>query len=54
VTTAPDLARFVAAALAGWRGEPSGRGVLSPAWVRLGLNQTAVSRIWRAFGSSRI
>ena len=30
VTTAPDLARFLAAALAGPRGEPPGRGVLSP------------------------
>jgi CubicO group peptidase (beta-lactamase class C family) len=29
VTTAPDLARFLAAALAGSRGEPPGRGVLS-------------------------
>ncbi|HEV8166497.1 MAG TPA: serine hydrolase domain-containing protein [Actinomycetota bacterium] len=37
VTTAPDLARFVAAALAGRRGEPPGRGVLSPASVRLAL-----------------
>jgi len=37
VTTAPDLARFVAAALAGPRGEPPGRGVLSPASVRLAL-----------------
>jgi CubicO group peptidase (beta-lactamase class C family) len=37
VTTAPDLARFVAAALAGSRGEPPGRGVLSPAGVRLAL-----------------
>jgi CubicO group peptidase (beta-lactamase class C family) len=37
VTTAPDLARFVAAALAGPRGEPPGRGVLSPAGVRLAL-----------------
>ena len=37
VTTAPDLARFVAAALAGPGGEPVGRGVLSPAGVRLAL-----------------
>jgi CubicO group peptidase (beta-lactamase class C family) len=37
VTTAPDLARFVAAALAGRRGEPPRRGVLSPAAVRLAL-----------------
>jgi CubicO group peptidase (beta-lactamase class C family) len=37
VTTAPDLARFLAAALAGPRGEPPGRGVLSPAGVRLAL-----------------
>jgi CubicO group peptidase (beta-lactamase class C family) len=37
VTTAPDLARFVAAAVAGPRGEPPGRGVLSPAGVRLTL-----------------
>jgi CubicO group peptidase (beta-lactamase class C family) len=37
VTTAPDLARFLAAALAGSRGEPPGRGVLSPAGVRLAL-----------------
>jgi CubicO group peptidase (beta-lactamase class C family) len=37
VTTAPDLARFVAAALAGPRGEPPGRGVLSPVMVRLAL-----------------
>jgi len=37
VTTAPDLARFVAAALPGPRGEPPGRGVLSPAVVRLAL-----------------
>jgi CubicO group peptidase (beta-lactamase class C family) len=37
VTTAPDLARFVAAALAGPRGEPPGRGVLSPAGMRLAL-----------------
>jgi CubicO group peptidase (beta-lactamase class C family) len=37
VTSAPDLARFLAAALAGPRGEPPGRGVLSPAGVRLAL-----------------
>jgi CubicO group peptidase (beta-lactamase class C family) len=37
VTTAPDLARFAAAALAGPRGEPPGRGVLSPMMVRLAL-----------------
>jgi CubicO group peptidase (beta-lactamase class C family) len=37
VTTAPDVARFVAAALAGPDGEPPGRGVLSPAAVRLAL-----------------
>jgi CubicO group peptidase (beta-lactamase class C family) len=37
VTTAPDLARFVAAALPGLDGEPAGRGVLSPAGVRLAL-----------------
>ena len=37
VTTAPDLARFAAAAVAGPRGEPSGRGVLSPMMVRLAL-----------------
>jgi CubicO group peptidase (beta-lactamase class C family) len=37
VTTAPDLARFLAAALASPRGEPGGRGVLSPAGVRLAL-----------------
>jgi CubicO group peptidase (beta-lactamase class C family) len=37
VTTAPDLARFGAAALAGPRGEPPGRGVLSPVMVRLAL-----------------
>jgi CubicO group peptidase (beta-lactamase class C family) len=37
VTTAPDLARFLAAALAGPRGEPGGRGVLSPAGVGLAL-----------------
>jgi CubicO group peptidase (beta-lactamase class C family) len=37
VTTAPDLARFLAAALASPRGGPGGRGVLSPAGVRLAL-----------------
>jgi CubicO group peptidase (beta-lactamase class C family) len=37
VTTASDLARFVAAALPGPDGEPPGRGVLSPAGVRLAL-----------------
>jgi CubicO group peptidase (beta-lactamase class C family) len=37
VTTAPDLGRFLAAALAGPDGEPPGRGVLSPAGVRLAL-----------------
>jgi CubicO group peptidase (beta-lactamase class C family) len=37
VTTAADLARFVAAALPGPRGAPPGRGVLSPAVVRLAL-----------------
>ena len=37
VTTAPDLARFLAGALAGPRGQPPGRGVLSPAGVRLAL-----------------
>ena len=37
VTTAPDLAGFVAAALPGPDGEPAGRGVLSPAGVRLAL-----------------
>jgi CubicO group peptidase (beta-lactamase class C family) len=38
VTTAPDLARFVAAALPGPKGEPAGRGVLHPAAVRLALS----------------
>ena len=37
VTTAPDLARFLAAALAGPRGEPPGRGMLSPAGVQVAL-----------------
>ena len=37
VTTAPDLARFLAAGLAGPRGEPPGRGVLSPAGVQVAL-----------------
>jgi CubicO group peptidase (beta-lactamase class C family) len=37
VTTAPDLARFVAAALPGPEGEPPGRGVLRPAGVRMTL-----------------
>jgi hypothetical protein len=37
VTTAPDLARFLAAAVAGPDGEPPGREVLSPAAVRLAL-----------------
>jgi CubicO group peptidase (beta-lactamase class C family) len=37
VTTASDLTRFVAAALPGPAGEPPGRGVLSPAGVRLAL-----------------
>jgi CubicO group peptidase (beta-lactamase class C family) len=37
VTTAPDLARFVAAALPGPEGEPPGRGVLRPASVALAL-----------------
>jgi CubicO group peptidase (beta-lactamase class C family) len=37
VTTAPDLARFLAAALPGPRGEPPGREVLGPATVRLAL-----------------
>ena len=37
VTTAPDLARFAAAALPGPEGEPPGRGVLRPAGVRLAL-----------------
>jgi CubicO group peptidase (beta-lactamase class C family) len=37
VTTAPDLARFAAAALPGPAGEPPGRGVLHPARARLGL-----------------
>jgi CubicO group peptidase (beta-lactamase class C family) len=37
VTTAPDLARFVAAALPGPEGEPPGRGALRPAGVRLAL-----------------
>ena len=37
MTTAPDLARFVAAALPGPDGEPPGRGVLSPAGVRLAV-----------------
>jgi CubicO group peptidase (beta-lactamase class C family) len=36
-TTAPDLGRFLAAALAGPHGEPPGRGVLRPAGVRLAL-----------------
>jgi CubicO group peptidase (beta-lactamase class C family) len=37
VTTAPDLARFAAAALPESEGEPPGRGVLSPAGARLAL-----------------
>jgi CubicO group peptidase (beta-lactamase class C family) len=37
VTTAPDLARFLAAGLGGPGGEPPGRGVVSPAGVRLAL-----------------
>jgi CubicO group peptidase (beta-lactamase class C family) len=43
VTTAPDLARFLAAALAGPHGEPPGRGVLSPAGVRLALTAAAAT-----------
>ena len=38
VTTAPELARFVAAALPGAQGEPPGRGVLRPAGVELALS----------------
>jgi CubicO group peptidase (beta-lactamase class C family) len=34
-TTAPDLARFVAASMPGAHGEPPGRGVLSPATLAL-------------------
>ena len=37
VTTAPDLARLLAATLPGAEGEPPGRGVVSPAGVRLML-----------------
>ena len=37
VTTAPDLARFVAAALPGPEGREPGRGVLRPAGLRLAL-----------------
>jgi CubicO group peptidase (beta-lactamase class C family) len=37
VTTASDLARFLTAALPGEGGQPPGRGVLSPAGVRLAL-----------------
>jgi CubicO group peptidase (beta-lactamase class C family) len=37
VTTAPDLAGFVAAALSGPDGEPPGRGVVRPAGLRLAL-----------------
>jgi CubicO group peptidase (beta-lactamase class C family) len=37
VTTATDLARFVAAALPGPDGEPPGRGVVGPAGLRLAL-----------------
>jgi CubicO group peptidase (beta-lactamase class C family) len=43
VTTAPDLARFVAAAMPGPEGEPPGRGVLSPAGVRLALTAAPAS-----------
>jgi CubicO group peptidase (beta-lactamase class C family) len=47
VTTAPDLARFLAAALPGPRGEPPGRGVLNPAGVRLALTPApATSGRW--------
>jgi CubicO group peptidase (beta-lactamase class C family) len=37
-TTAPDLARFVAAEMPGPRGEPAGRGVLSPDTLTLMFN----------------
>jgi CubicO group peptidase (beta-lactamase class C family) len=37
-TTAPDLARFVAATMAGSEGEPAGRGVLKPNTVQLMLS----------------
>jgi CubicO group peptidase (beta-lactamase class C family) len=37
VTTASDLARFLAATMPGPDGQPPGRGVLSPAGVRLSL-----------------
>ena len=47
VTTAPDLARFLAAALSGPDGEPPGRAVLSPARVRLALTAApATSGRW--------
>jgi CubicO group peptidase (beta-lactamase class C family) len=47
VTTAPDLARFLAATLPGPDGEPPGRGVLSPAGVRLALTPApATSGRW--------
>jgi CubicO group peptidase (beta-lactamase class C family) len=43
VSTAADLARFAAAALPGPSGEPPGRGVLSPAMVRLALTPAPAS-----------
>jgi CubicO group peptidase (beta-lactamase class C family) len=40
-TTAPDLARFLAAALPGPKGEPAGRGVLTPTTVEQMLTPAA-------------
>ena len=44
VSTAADLARFAAAAMPGPAGEPPGRGVLSPAGVRLALTAAPASQ----------
>ena len=43
VSSAADLARFAAAAMPGPQGEPPGRGVLSPAGVRLALTAAPAS-----------
>lgn len=53
-TTAADLARFAAAHMVGPRGEPAGRGVITPAAIAamttIGSDTGRVDGLWSAYG----
>ncbi len=53
-TTAPDLARFVAAGMVGANGEPAGRGIVTPNGVSEIYTRAAQMRALQAFSSEAV